>query len=189
MDSANANGIIEVASIRWMVEPIGIEAQIEVECILMRLFGPALGTTVGALLEGMAPALVDVLRETAGDGESFDLAHLATLDTSDPRIAGAWLSLLDAIGETAGSIAAGGSIAFAERIDHRVMMRLFDLVVIGKVHAINNAGVPSTVSNFKTLGMLLQHEPRSKWALLSNCLRVTYQGEGREEPPEETPEG
>jgi len=58
------------AGLDWQIEPLDLEEQFEVECILLRVLGPSFAAGVSSLMQGIAPALVDVLKETAlGGGE------------------------------------------------------------------------------------------------------------------------
>lgn len=80
----------ELAGRTWSVCPMDPDEQIEVECILLRSLGPAAGAAVAAVVQGLAPALVDVLRQTAvGGGEV-----VGTYD-SEPAAESAMLSRLE----------------------------------------------------------------------------------------------
>ena len=174
----------DLAGLTWEVRPLGTDEQLEVECIVIRTFGPSVGAGIAALVQGLAPALIEVLRETAGEGEAFDLSRLGELDTSDPRIALAWGQLLDALADTGGEVVRDAVGALAARLDHRDIMRLFDLTILHNKTMISKVGVnggdPVKVNSYETLGKLLQHDPRAKWDLLTQAMLVTY---GREAKP------
>jgi hypothetical protein len=61
----------------------------------MTTFGPAVGSAIAALVEGAAPALIEVLRDATGAGEDFDLAKLMSRPSAIERLRQHWLDALD----------------------------------------------------------------------------------------------
>lgn len=166
---------IKVAGLSWQIRPLDPDEQIEVECILIRMFGAAAGAAIGALAHGLAPVLIDVLRETVGEGEKFDLARIGSMDSSDPRLQSAWESLLDSIGDTAAELIGGGLSVFSSRVSFQDILRLFELAILSrKALVIGPTGESMYVENYTALGDLLRRDPKAKWRLLSEALQVTY---------------
>jgi hypothetical protein len=85
----------EVAGVQFQAMPLGLDEQFEVECILLSTFGPATGAAIAALVEGVAPALVEVLRDATGAGEQFDLAKLMSRPSAVEKLREDWLAALD----------------------------------------------------------------------------------------------
>ena len=175
----------ELGGKSWAVEPLDPNEQIEVECILVQLFGPALGASVASAVQGLAPAVIDVLRDAAGEGEEFDLAKLGQLDTKDPRIRSAWSTLLPALAETAGDFVREAAFTLAGRLDYRDILRLFELVLfVGKKATVMVDGKQKFVRDYKVLARYLTHDPQAKWELLGRAILVTYGKAIDEEPAE-----
>lgn len=86
----------ELAGLQWSVMPMGLDEQFEVECILLSTFGPAAGAAIAALVEGVAPALVEVLRDATGSGDQFDLAKLMSRPTAAEKLRDKWVAALSA---------------------------------------------------------------------------------------------
>lgn len=175
----------ELAGQTWTVHPLDLDEQFEVEVILLRALAPAAGHALGALIEDVAPPLVEVLRETAGQGASFDLAKLATLDTTDPRFSLGWSKLLDGLGTAAGDVVRGFTMALS-RVNHQDLVRLGELILLrgGKL-LVHLNGKPQVVDSWPTIGKLIARDPSAKWQLLIRGFEVTY---SKPKPPEEPAE-
>jgi hypothetical protein len=167
----------DLYGLTWEVRPLSLDEQIEVECILIRTFGPAAGAAIAALVQGIAPALIEVLRDAVGEGESFDLAKLADIDTADPRLRDAWTKLSGALAETGGDIIREALTMLAGRIEHQDVLRLFELAILSQKTLVRRDGKAADVTSYKVLGELLRHNPRAKWDLLGRALSVTYSAE------------
>ena len=57
----------DLGGITWEVRMLDPDEQIEVECILLRVIGPGAGVGASTLVQGAAPALVEMLRNTVTD--------------------------------------------------------------------------------------------------------------------------
>jgi hypothetical protein len=87
--------VFELAGTTWQCLPLGLDEQFELECILLCTFGPAAGAAIAALVEGVTPALVDVLRDATGAGDSFDLSKLMSRPAATEKLREHWLAALD----------------------------------------------------------------------------------------------
>jgi hypothetical protein len=101
----------------------------------------------------------------------WDLSGLLKIDSSDPRLREPWEKFLRALGDTAGDVVRTLLPDLGERLDHRVLLRLFHLAVVSKAH-IQIEGQLHAI-NMESLGRLLKR-PTDKWALLFYALLVTY---------------
>lgn len=86
---------IHAAGHTWQVIPLDVDEQFEVECILVNTLGPSAGNAIASLVEGLAPAIVDILRDATGRGEEFDLGKLLGLKEMTPGMREQWLIALD----------------------------------------------------------------------------------------------
>jgi len=114
---------------------------------------------------------VQEFTEPRESGSGWDLSGLLKIDSSDPRLREPWEKFLRALGDTAGDVVRSLLPDLGERLDHRVLLRLFHLAVVSKTH-IQIEGQLHAV-NMETLGRLLKR-PTDKWALLFYALLVTY---------------
>jgi len=265
---------ITAGGLTWEVRPLDPDQQIEVECIIIRTFGPAAGAALASALQGLAPSLVRVLRDTvtkpvdpsslriaieerisaigtalaqlelldlveqlivsleravvdiggqhsdemheriqmivegsvtdirtalaAGEDDrvktvvailapkvieaaqdvisdgTFDLERLGNIDTKDPRLRVGWDRALDAIADAGGEVVRDASMALASRLAYEDVKRVFDLVLLSRRLLVVQDGRKSDVTTYPVLGRLLAHDPRAKWELLGQAIRVTY---------------
>lgn len=86
---------VTVAGHTWQVLPLGVDEQFEVECIIINTLGPATGNAIASLVEGLAPAIVDVLRDSTGRGVEFDLAKILGAKDMSQDMRERWLLALD----------------------------------------------------------------------------------------------
>lgn len=120
---------------------------------------------------------------SAPNKETFDLAALARIDTSDPRIFGAWERLLGSIAETGGEVMRGIGHMVSSALNYTDIMRLFSLALLDGRTTITDPigdtlakpGVPHRLTDFKIIGDLFRSDPGAKWSLLGEALRATYQ--------------
>jgi hypothetical protein len=159
---------------RWRCYRIEYPAQVEVECILARLLGPAAGHAIGALASGLAPTIVEVLRETVGDGDGFDLSRILELDTADPRIRSAWDLLLDGLGRTLGDVLAAAASSLASGMDPAANLRLLELTLLDRRLEVHHGGQWMVIGSLDALGQLLDHDPRAKWQLCGESIATTW---------------
>jgi hypothetical protein len=166
---------VQISGLTWDFDPLEFHEQIEVELLLARAVLPALGYALGAVAEELAPPLVSMLRETAGEQESFDLSHLLNLDTKDPRIASAFEKVLEGAGRTLGAAVRGGAATVA-RLDVADAKRLFELAVLGKALVSRDGSPLARITDWSTFSRLCERVPGVKWSVLTAALRNTYGG-------------
>lgn len=174
---------VTAAGYTWEAQPLSVPEQIEAEVMLVRLFAAAGAYALGAAVQGLAPAVVESVREVTGKGESFDLSRLLVLfsddedgglDTADPRLERAWETMLNALAETLGDAVVRSIPAVTDRLDLADTMRLFEMAVIKKACVVLD-GKPSRIADWATLTRLLAKAgPKGKWDLLKACMGVTY---------------
>jgi hypothetical protein len=175
----------DLAGHTWRVHPLELDEQWEVECILLRIAGPAAGHGLGAAIEGLAPALLELLKEEPP--ESLDIDGIMDFARrGDERLRESWADLIDGLATAVGGVARDASTTLLSRLDHGEILRLSELAVLTKLEVVRE-GVPSRVRDWNTLGLLVAREPSAKRDILAAALRVTYAPESFE--PEEDDAG
>lgn len=163
---------------KWILTRAAPDEQFEVECILLRMLGPAAAVGLGIAVDALAKEVASFLADTAGKESEFDLAKIGDLQTDDARLAKAWNRLLEVLPEIGGNLLGQALPVLLARLDHKDLLRLMHLVVFGKVLVeIPGKGVVK-VPDFKHLGMILiGSAPSVKWTLLAEALRFNYADE------------
>ncbi len=163
----------------WIITRAGPEAQFEIECILLRMLGPAAAVGVGIVVDALAKEVARFLAETAGQGDRFDLESLGDLDTSDERLGRAWSRFLEVLPDVAGNLLGEALPVLLSRLDIKDLHRLMALVVFGRVFVqLPQQPLPVKVSDYKVLGaVLVGSSPSVKWRLLAEGLRFNYADE------------
>ncbi len=175
----------DLAGNTWRLHPLELDEQWEVECILLRVAGPAAGHGLGAAIEGLAPALLELLKEEPP--ESLDIDGIMDFARrGDERLRESWADLVDGLAAAAGGVARDASTTLLDRLDHREFLQLSELAVLSKLE-IRRDGTWSAVREWKTLGLLVGRAPSAKRELLGIAIRVTYAPESFEAPSEDDP--
>lgn len=166
------------------VAPMGFDEQLEVECIMLRTFGPAAGAALRVAAGGIIPMFVDLLREMAGKGERFDLENLVSYwnafiasedGTRDPRLRQVWDDFTGVLADTGGEIVQTAAASLAMRVSVEDVRRLFDIVLLKKQRTfLVTADKPVVVADFGTMERLLDRQPAAKWVMLTEGLKATY---------------
>jgi hypothetical protein len=161
----------------WIITRTGPEEQFEIECILLRVLGPAAAVGVGIVVDALAKEVALFLAETTGSGADFDLANLGDLDTSDGRIARAWARLLEVLPDVAGSLLGEAFPVLLARLEPKDLHRLMQLAVFNKTLVQTGRG-EIRITDYKVLGaVLVGSSPATKWRLLAESLRFNYADE------------
>lgn len=161
----------------WILTRAGPEEQFEIECILLRLLGPAAAVGIGVVVDALAKEVAGFLADVVGRDGDFDLARLlGDVDTADPRLAKAWHRVLEVLPEVGGRLLGEALPVLLTRLEVTDLHRLMHLAVLGKtfVHLPGQKG-PARIGDFKTLGAVLVGSPPSaKWRLLAEALQFNY---------------
>lgn len=189
MDRIDPSKSVIIDDRKWILTRAGPDEQFEVECILLRLLGPAAAVGLGVVMDALAKEVASFLADVAGKGGGFDLANIGDLDTSDERLAKAWNRLLEVLPEIGGNLLGEALPVLLLRLDHKDLHRLMQLVVFGKVLVEIQGRAPQRVPDFKVLGaLLIGSSPSVKWQLLAEALQFNYADEiararaGRQKP-------
>lgn len=182
MDRIDPRKTVSIADRSWVITRAGPEEQFEIECIMLRMLGPAAAVGVGIVVDALAKEVAGFLADVTWKGEAgeggerdFDLARLlGDIDTGDKRIAKAWQRLLDVLPDVAGNLLGEALPVFLSRLDVKDLHRLMALAVFGKVLVHTTKG-PARVTDYKTLGaVLVGQSPVVKWRLLAEAIRFNY---------------
>lgn len=177
MDRIAPNKVIELDGRTWTLTQTGPEEQFEIECILMRMLGPATAVGLGVVVDALAKEVAIFLAQLAGKGQDFDLANLlGDVDTSDRRLHRAWDRFLAVLPDVAGNLLGEALPVFLQRLDYADLHRLMALVVFGRVYVqIPGAKTPTPVVSWKVLtAVLVGSSPAVKWRLLAEAIAFNY---------------
>jgi hypothetical protein len=177
MERLDPKKTIDIDGRTWTLTRAGPEEQFEIECILLRLLGPAAAVGVGVVVDALAKEVAVFLADVTGKGGDFDLANLlGDIDTSDKRIRKAWQRFLAILPEVAGSLLGEALPVFLHRLDVADLHRLMVLAVFGKAFVtLPGKQSPAPVTNWKVLAAALTgSSPAVKWRLLAEALAFIY---------------
>lgn len=188
----------------WYIRPLRIDEQFEAECIVLKLGASPASFAAAALVHGLAPIVVELLRDAVPKLEDpwkelldaapeIDAVAADAVDAEPslakpleklldalgrivrdvvPQLRSPWERLLDGLGQTAGDVVREAVPALAEHLDHRMLQRLFEMLVIGKAYVYLPDG-PVAIASYEALSPLLRR-PGAKYELLGAAWMVTY---------------
>ena len=169
-----------LAGLEWRIEPLQIDAQFEVECLLARVVGPTVASIAPVLIRDLIVPVLNVVGDLVGEDDAFDLARLGELDTADPRLQVGFRTVLNSLGRLTEEAVVEGINTLARLLNHDDLQRIFFLCILdGKTMVRDPSGergpsAMSKVNSFKLVSDMLRHDYQAKWELLTQALLVTY---------------